>query len=811
MRFKDFLTNSIKTATRSLKRNKTYSLINIIGISISIASFLYITMFISYEQSFDKFHENSDRIFRIRYKVYRNGELNLQSAASVPRIGPFMKEVMPQVDNFVRLFPFKADIEYKEKVFREDRLFYADPSFLRIFSFNLKEGDPQGFLKKANEVVVTESIARKYFDNESPIGKSIKLNGSELLKVSGVIQDPPKNSHFHFDFLVSYETLNNQTRRGNGVTASEMDWSWYSFYTYVLLKPGTNEEEFNSTLSEAINNELGQLFDTNNYVQEFTLQSIEDIHLKSNLTKELEPQSQGDTQSILILSIVAFLIILIAWGNHINISTARAFERIKEVRIRKINGAKRLSLFLHFVVEAFIVNLLALFIGVVTFCLGVVKTGITNEDFFNNSLTSSKFLLIYIALLIIGTLISGWYPAALASSFRPSQKLANEFSSKGKVTMRRILILIQIIFSTASVASTIVLYKQFELINQVDLGFDKQNKFVIYSPQSNRDRELFTTSIKTFKESVKSYQVIENVSSSTNIPGKEIIWSRVIKKAEDPDNHYQSIYQLGVDHSFFETYKIEIIAGRNYDESINENSSLILNKTAVTYIGFDSPESAINEKVSISGNIFNVIGVVSDHHQLSIKSEVIPLVFPLAEGIGRYLTVKYKNNNFDLAMNEARKTFHSIFPSSPFETFNLENSYNLQYQKEKTFSIVFLVFSLIAIIVATFGLYGLSYFSTIKRTKEIGIRKTVGAPASHLIFLLLKEYVILIIIGCGIAFPLVQINLSKWLDNFIYRTSIGLEVFILSFITVLFFVLIAVSYQTLKAIRIDPVETLRYD
>lgn len=810
MTLKENIISSVRLSLRSLVQNKIYSIINVLGLSIGIASFLFIMSFVTYESSYDSFLKDSQKTYRVAYSVYRNGEENIESAASVPRIGPFMKEVMPEVTDFGRLFPFEGNVRFRDNSFRETRIFYADPSILDLFSVSMLLGESKSALSSPDGVVISASRAKAYFGEEDPIGKTLILNGSDNLIITGVMQDLPENSHLHFDLLVSYATLNGQTRRENGQSRSEIDWGWYAFYTYIQLKEETDLKDFDDRLAEVIQAELGDVFEQYGYVQKFTLQPVTSIHLDSSLSKELEPQSQGDLQSIRLLTIISFVILVIAWANHINISTVRAYERSKEVRIRKVTGANRRGLFLGFLLEAFVINGISLLVGVLLFASSFSATEILKASFLFNEFTAVQIGLLLIAILIVSTLISGLYPALIASAFSPNDRVNHQPAIKKlKINFRHGLILLQIIFSITFVGSTIVIYQQFNLVNTEDLGFNQEDLFVIHAPKTAQDRESFGNSAQTLKGELKSISSIRNVAISTNIPGNTIVWARGIKRQGETPDKFKTIHQLGVGYDYFDTYDMAILAGKNYRKDFNDQSSLVINYSAINFLGFRSAKSAINQQVEIGRNTYKVIGVVQDHHQLSFKTQIMPMVFPLAPSIGRYFTVRHEPGQYSSSLKSTKESFAEIFPESPFETFILKDNFRSQYQKEENFGKVFLVFSVIAIIIASFGLYGLSYYTTLKRTREIGIRKSIGASPVNIIKILLGEYALLTLLGSALAFPLTYVYLTHWLDNFSIRVDIGMEVFLSSLIIVALISLLTVSFQTLKAVNINPVKTLR--
>lgn len=803
-----------KGTIRAFAKNKIYSVLNILGLALGIAACLFILQYVSYERSYDKFHENYADLYRVRYQVLRGGELKIDCAAAVPRVGPFMKEKMPEVLDFARVYPFSSVVTYGEVKYRETRMHMTDPAFLKIFSFPLIKGNKEDALVDPNTVVITEDVAKKYFGQEEPIGKILKFGNDDLMKVTGVAANVPANSHFKFDFLVSYATLNNQTRDENGNAASETAWGWYDFNTYVLLQPGTDPLAFEQKFEAALWEERGEDFEKFNSESRFPLQPIGDIHLYSKLLQESLPDEQGDGKAVAFLTMIAIFILIIAWINYINLSTARSTERANEVGVRKTLGASKRNLIYQFLTEAFILNLVALAIAMIIVIAGIgYFNALTESDLDLSFLRDTTFWLGMGAILFAGSVIAGLYPAFILSSFNPVSVLKGKFSSQqAGQSLRRALVVFQFAASVTLIASTIIVYQQLSYMRQLDLGFNLTETMVVKGPDIFQEDSLFISTKEAFVNELLKNHLIEKASSSSNVPGDEIFWTNGIKRVEESEDKFQVIYNVGVDYSYFDTYDIDFIDGRNYGKEYStDTGAIILNESAIRSLGFTSPESALGEKVTFWGRPKTIIGVVDDYHQMSAKAIVSPIAFPLVQRAASFVTLKLTGENYQSVLADVQRIYEQFFPGNPFEYFFLDDFFNRQYQNDYKFSRVFTLFAVFAILVACLGLFGLSSFNALKRTKEIGVRKVLGASVSSIVQLLSREFIFLVIISNLIAWPIIYFLMSSWLKNFAERIAIGIPVFFVAGLIVLVIALVTVSYKTIATARSNPVKAIRYE
>ena len=728
-----------------------------------------------------------------------------------------MKENMPEVVDFARAYPMSGVIERDNIQFRENRIQIADPAFLKIFDYQLIHGDLETALSEPNTVVITESIANKYFGRTDVVGETLNLYTwiEKTLEITGVTADVPENSHLKYNFLVSYETLNNQTRNDDGTASSETAWGWYDFNTYVLLENGTDPKAFDEKFEEVLYAERGEDFEKYNFRSDFPLQPITDIHLYSNLLQESEPAEQGDGDTVFFLAIIAAFILIIAWINYINLSTAKSLERAKEVGVRKSMGAYKRQLVNQFLTESFVLNFLALSLAVI---LVVITTPFFNQlidaDLSRAVFLEPNFWLAVLGVYVLGSFLSGLYPAFILSSFRPIQVLKGKMTTnKSGILLRRALVVFQFAASVTLIAGTIIVYQQLSHMKKLDVGFDMTDTMVMRGPEVFAVDSLFGNALNAFENELKNNPNIAAVTNSSNVPGDEIFWTRGMRKQEDTREKNFTVYLVGVDQDYFPTYDIEFLAGRNYDKSFTtDTANVIINKATMEYLNIQTPEEAIGQKVLIGGrDKRTIIGVVDNYRQQSVKNSINPLVFPLAENSASFISVKLNTDDFQAAYEESKATFDSFFPGNPFDTFFLDEFYNKQYANEQNFSRAFTLFAFFAIIVACLGLFGLTSFTALQRTKEIGIRKVLGADISQIVMILSKEFLILVGIANVISWPIVYFLMDGWLDNFTSRITIGVSVFLIAAIMVVIIALIAVGNKTLSIAKTNPVKALRYE
>ena len=719
------LSNYLLSAFRNIIKNKAFPILNLLGLSVGIAACLLLLQYVFYEHSFDKFHKDSKNIYRVRYDGYRNGELMFACAAAVPAVGPAMKDNFPEVLEYSWAFPDDGIITTGENIsFRERKFQVATPSFLKMFDWGLVQGDTSA-LTKPYTAVITESTAKKYFGEDDPIGKEIIFWGEHSCEVRGVIRDIPENSHIKFSLLVSAETLH-QLSDNESRTA----WGWYDFNTYILLEEGADLLAFQQKFTEWLAEERKEEWEKYNGYQEFILQPLEDIHLHSDLLQESEPDENGDADAVFMLSLIALLVLIIAWVNYINLSCSRALERAREVGIRKVVGAHRRQLIRQFLSEALLMNLLAAGISILIVALILPYFNQLTGRNLSISLFGEPFFWVGLSILFLtGALLSGLYPAFVLSSFKAVEVVKGKFSTSGHgYLLRKILVVFQFTASIAFISGTILIYSQLRYMRNQDLGVNIDQTLVLEGPGVGIDT-TFTEKFRTFKNEINSIAGIDHLTASSNVPGDEIFWASGIRRADEEQNR-GVMYKIGMDEDYIPAFDIELLAGRNFSPEFGtENLGVIINAKSVTFLGYDSPEAAVGQNVRIEKQIFVAVGV----------------------------------------------------------------------------------FSLVAIIIAALGLFGLSSYTTLQRTKEIGIRKVNGASVNRILTLLSKEFVELILLAILIASPLTWWVVGKWLDNYPYQAGISWLVFVFTGLLVILFALLAVGIQTVRAANTNPAQSLKYE
>ncbi len=801
------LPNYLLSAIRNTFKNKVFSILNLLGLSVGITACLLLFQYVIYEHSYDKFHENSENIYRIRYDGFRNGKLMFACAAAVPAVGPAMKDNFPEILEYSWVFPTDGIVTTGENIsFRERKMQVATPSFLKMFDWEMVLGDTSA-LTKPYTAVITESTAEKYFGNDDPIGKEITFWGEHSCEVRGVIRDVPDNSHLKFTVLISAETFHQLTDN-----QSRTAWGWYDFNTYILLEDGADPLVFEQKFAEWLAEERKEDWEKYNSRQEFILQSIEEIHLYSDLLQESEPEENGDGDAVFILSLIALSVLIIAWVNYINLSSSRALERAREVGIRKVVGAHRSQLILQFLTEAVLMNILAAAISI--FIVPLVLPSFNHLT--GRTLTMSLFAepLFWAglsALFLAGALLSGLYPAFILSSFKPVDVLKGKFSDSGHgYLLRKILVVFQFTASVALIAGTFLIYSQLRYMRNQDLGVNIDQTLVLKGPGVGIDT-TFNEKFRTFKNEIFSIAGIEHLSASTNVPGDEIFWASGIRRSDEEQGR-GVMYKIGIDEDYIPAFDIELMAGRNFSPDYGtENLAVIINLKSVEFLEYDSPEAAIGQKVDIDGEERHIVGVIGDYHQMSLKQEPIPLLYRYLPANRSFFIMKINPVRMDQAIDELKVTYDDFFPGNPFNYFSLDVFFDRQYRIEKQIFATVGAFSLVAIIIAALGLFGLSSYTTLQRTKEIGIRKINGANVNRILFLLSMEFLELILLAILIATPLTWWAISKWLESYPYQTGIHWIVFVITGFLVILFSLIAVTIQTVRAANTNPAQSLKYE
>lgn len=820
------LRNYFKIAWRNLIKNKIYSLVNIFGLALGMAACFFVFQYVHFESGYDRFNTHATNIYRV--PISYSGSLSNvpTTAANHPAVGPAMKKDFPEVVDYVRmvnvsLFMNASAMSYtpqpgaESKTFNEPNIFLADSSFFKVFSYPLLKGDRNHCLTEPRAIVISATTARKYFGNNNPINQTLTLNGDLPLKVTGVFADVPENSHIKFDMLISFETAGHEWGNDN--------WRWPEFYNYVLLAPGTDVKKLEAKFPAFIDKYLGAVMKELNFRSYFHLQPITDIHLKSNYLKEAEVN--GSEKEIYFLSIIGVFILLIAWVNYVNLSTAKSMERAKEVGIRKVSGAFKKQLILQFLLESCIINLLALMLA----CLLIAGTmPLFNQfigknigaGFFTQGLGSEpSFWFIASGIFFTGAILVGAYPAFILSSFKPVKVLKGLIiKSNSGMSLRRVLVSFQFILSIMLIAATLIVFHQLNFMRNGNLGYKKNQVLVIKSPA------IFDSTIVSrydyFKSEILKMPFVSNATSTSDIPGDMIRYRNTVRRSDQDIQSNFTTYLLETDHNFINTYNIEMLAGKNFLPSDSSRISpdndvkVMINEQVVKALGYKSAEEAINREIifrlgpnDIRGRI---TGVVRNYHQRSLKEQYDPILYYFPSYAGwKYVSVNMQTANLNNNLAAIEASYKKAFPGNPFEHFFQDDFFNRQYQADQRLGNVFGLFAVLAIIVACLGLLGLSSFVIKIRTKEIGIRKVLGASVSGILILISKDFVKLICFAAVIAIPLVYWAASEWLNNYAFHISLTWFMFIIPPLALLLIALFTICLQSLKTALTNPVKSLR--
>lgn len=818
--------NLFLTAFRSLKKNKFFSFLNILGLSIGMGVFLIIALYVQFEKSYEQSIPDNENIYRLTLTSYINNELSFASAENYPGAGPALKSELPEVTGYARLY----NMGYKNNVIitneeakpdpiaiKQRRFLYADSSFLPLMGYPMVAGDPKTALAEPLNAVISETYAKLYFGSEDPIGKSLRLQdddyNNELVKITGVFKDLPRNTHLKFDILFSYETLYSRFERAR--ERYNLSWQRKDMYTFIKVQPGTDPRVLESKFAAVVDKYSPGLKERNQ-VDVLALQRIADIHLTSNLAEEVEPN--GDARIVFFLGLIGVFVLVIAWINYINLSTAKAMERAKEVGVRKVMGAFKFQLIRQFMVESAVVNMLSIIIAVLIVALSLpffnTLSGLSLQA---GDLLQPWFLLLLFALWATGTLLSGSYPALVLSSFRPVSVLKGKLkNSTGGILLRKGLVVVQFMASVALIAGTLIVYRQLNFMMNQDIGMNIDQVLVVERPGiSPRDRTAFSSAIETFKNELKNIPTVQAVTSSVTIPGKQREYKAPVKKYGAPDDQLVTLRANSMDYNFLDVFKMKLIAGRTFAQEYpkDQDTSVVLTESAVKALGFKSPEEALGQTITAVQWQWSpiIVGVVNDYHQVSLKKSIDPMIFYCSPYYGEYYSVRLNTKELSSTVDQVRQSFQKAFPGNPFDYFFLDDYFNQQYENEKKFGKLFTVFAALAMMVGCLGLFGLSAYTATQRTKEIGIRKALGSTDQGIFVLLSTEYVKLVVLAIILAVPLIWIVMNQWIESFPYRTTISPVVFIVAGVTVLAVSILTVSFQTVRAARTNPVDSLRYE
>lgn len=794
--------NYLKIALRSIKKYKAYSFINILGLAIGISCCLLILLFVQDELSYDRYHEKADSIYRLVDSLDVDHPRSRHYALSSAPFAPALKNEFPEVEDAVRLFSGRSRMmAYQEKKYYEYGLFFADSSLFGIFTFPLKKGNPDTALDAPHTIVISESTALKYFGREEPMNKTLKIDDQDYL-VTGVMEDMPRNSHFHADMFGSMKTL----EQIPGVQERYFQsWARHEFYTYLLLREGSSAEDLEAKLPGFIDKHAAaQIKTILGSTLSSHLQPLKSIHLRSNLQHEISPT--GDIKYVYIFSVIAVFILLIACVNFMNLATARSASRSKEVGMRKVVGATRSQLIKQFLGESLLFTLFAMFLALIFVKAALPYfNALTGKDLDVRYLDNFVLLGSILFILIFVGIISGSYPSFFISRYQPANVLKGSSSvGPGKSLMRKGLVILQFSISIVLISATVIVMDQLDFLRNRKLGFDKEH-VVIVPIRTNAVRE----NAEGIKADLKQYPDILSATISIGVPGG-IIAGDAIQLITEEGKRTITVKMIYTDHDYIKTMGMEIVEGRDFSREMSTDATeaFIINQAAVRQLQLKNPLETQFEWDDKKGT---VIGVVKDFQFESLKDEITPLVIHIFTASTRVFAFRIRPDNVPATLAFIENRWQQLDPAHPFTYTFLDESFDRLYRSEEKLGKIFSVFSTLAIFIAALGLFGLALFMAGQRTKEIGIRKILGASQARIFVLLSKEFAILVLLANILAWPTAYIFMQQWLQNFAYRVNIQPWIFVLSATIAFVIALLTISYQTLKVAMADPVESLRYE
>lgn len=822
--------NHLKIALRFFLKNKLFTGINILGLSIGITAFILLAGYVSFEKSYDQFIPDVDNLYRVTLTNNLGDNGFVTSATNHPTVGPAMQQDFPEVESYTRIgnkdlsLGGTVNLSYTnisgEEIktdSKDDHIYFADTSIIDLFNIQLTQGDPATALNEPNAVIVTEAIAKRFFGNEDPIGKLLEVNDNFELKVMGVFKERPKNTHLPMGMIISYNIFGQNGDHANS-------WVWPEFYNYVKLKPGTDPKVIEAKFPAFVKKYLGDIMNEHGFEAKFALQPVADIHSKSNLVKEISANTSEGT--LYFLMIVAGFIIAIAMINFINLSTAKSMERAKEVGLKKVVGANRSTLIYQFLNESLLINFFALVVsfGLINLLIpsfnSLVGIEVLNYDMWGQW----QVWLVMAAIFFVGGILAGLYPAFVLSGFIPMEVLRGNFnkSTKGN-RLQKVLVITQFAISIALIAGTYIVYNQFQFMQNQDLGFDSEQNLVFSAP--TYADSLTQQKVETFKMELIQNPKIKNIGLSDEVPGRPIIQGNMIRPVHEGKE--QGVYGnfVTIDEDFIKTYDIELLAGRDF---VKEDASsmysrngpvpsghrVVINRSAARMLGFSDPIAAIDQKMIFAfgpiDRTAKIIGVVEDHHQQSLQKGYDPIVFMNFEGFrASFVTVNIAGSDIRQTSNQIEKKFKEFFPNDLYSSFFIDDYFNRQYEADTKFGIMCLLFSILAIFIAALGLFGLGSHMAMQKTKEISVRKVMGATVSQALAIIPKKLLGLVLIAGAIALPIIYIITKKWLENYTFKIDINIWMFVVPLLIVMVVAAISILAQSLKAALINPAEALR--
>jgi putative ABC transport system permease protein len=805
------LRNYLKIAIRNMKRHKGYSFINISGLAIGMACCILILLYVTDELSYDNYHEKADRIYRVN-AISSIGVTTRYYATVPPALAQGLADSIPEIEAFVRVMDINSlRGRYKNNSIEIEECFFVDSAFFNIFTHEFVEGSPESALENPDSLVITEEAAHRIFGDESPMGKSLDLGRSRVIQVTGVIKNVPSNSHFRFNGLLPLSFIRDES--GRRVDFSNVAY-FCEWYAYLLLRKGVSVSDVERKIKETAEEKWGELYREKGTTRQYPLQRIKDLHLRSNCEYELG--SPGDINTVYLFSAIALLVLFIACFNFINLSTAKSASRAREIGMRKVLGSHKSQLIKQFLSESIVISIIGLLLAILLVMLALPAfNGLAGKEFNSAQLMGSTVLLGLLGIIIVTGIIAGSFPAFILSAFDPVMVLKGKLSSASKnSSLRKILVVVQFSISVFMIIGILIIIRQLDFIKNRNLGFNKE-QMIVMSFFGNRRNEEAAGRFDALRNRISQNPSVVSASFSIDVPGGDMGYDAFLPEGKSSEETLRAM-RYWVGYNFVKTYGMEIIKGRDFSESFSTDAdqALIINEKAAAVLGWGDEvlgKQLVN--VSRDNRPGTIVGVVKDFHSASMRMEISPVVIALEPRFFGRISVRLRPENVPNTLSFLENTLREIYPEREFDFsyYFIDDDFRSKYPEEEKVREIYLTFGFLAVFIACLGLFGLASFTVEQRTKEIGVRKVLGASVQEIVLLLSKEFFKWVLVANIIAWPLAYYVMNNWLENFAYRIGIKWDIFIFSGIIAVVIALFTVSYHSIKAARANPVNALKYE
>ena len=794
------LKNYFAIAIRNFWKHRVFSLINILGLSVGMTACFLIFLYVRFELSYDAFHSKADRIYRVVCDIKTAGETIRANGPAWPLL-PNMESQFPEIVSGVRTVKSSLLVRKGDIKFQEEKSLFADPAFFQIFDFPLIKGDPRTVLRDPFSVVFTESAAKKYFGTENPIGQTLLLaQKSWPVKVTGLMKDLPENSQIKADMIISMST---ETRYLNAGLEDFWEWTDYHPICFILLKPGTDVNLFQRKFPEFIERTEGEEMKKQKMKTSLLLEPLRDVYLYSTRNG----YQTVNSKNVYLFSFIAFVILIIACINFINLTTARSVERAKEVGVRKVIGALQSRLIWQFIGESLILSLLAFILSLLLIVLLIPEFNQLSGKTISNGILEHPFYIIvlFCSALSIG-LAAGFYPAFVISSFKPSQALKGRFAtSRNGNLLRKSLVLVQFSLSIGFIIATLVVYRQLNYMRDQDLGFAR-NQIMVINTEGDPGKTAFQQSLNGIPGALAT-------SLSSNVPGTENYTVNCEIENSHGDLQVANLDSYFVDWDYLRQFEIKMVAGRSFsrDFATDTTQAMLLNEAAVAMFGYHSPAEAIGKRFKQFDRVGKIVGVMKDFHFQSLQHRIEPLAMRIEPDACYLVSVKIDPTHLTTTLDAIREKWKQIIPHRPLLYYFLDEFFDKQYRADERFGKLFLCFTILAIFISCMGLFGLASYSAIQRTREIALRKVMGAGVPTIVSLLLKDFLRLVFISFLISSPIAWLLMHNWLQEFAYRVNVNAWILFLGGAIAVIIALFTIGLQAIRAANANPVISLRTD